>query len=707
MDHPSFFQEQIEIAGAPISSKIFLEGPAGAGKTTTGVLRMLALIQAGVPANSILILIPQRTLGQLYQQEFRKPGAPPGSIPTIVTLGGLGQRMLNLFWPLIARDCGFSRTTFPPTFLTMETAQYYLARLVREKLEAGFFQTIKVDRNRLLSQIIDNLNKAAGVGFDHGSIADRLKTAWIGEPAQHRAYEEAQICANEFRQFCLKHNLLDFSLQMECFVKSLWNSFLCRAFLVKEYRHLIYDNIEEDVPVVHDIIRQWLPEFESALLIYDSNAGYRSFLGADPESGYALQAGCNQLVTVPARLEQTIGLANFRECLQAKLIQSVSIKPNTEILNSISFSSVRYVPEMVEQVAEQIHTLLENRQVPPNEIVILSPFLPDSLRFSLTNALLKKGIKSSSHRPSRSLREEPAAQCLITLAKLAHPGWKMVCSPFDVRSALFQAIDGLDLNRADLLVKIAYRTNKPFENLGAFDLINPDMQVRITYALGEKYEMLRTWINNYRNNPPVDLDIFLSRIFEDVLSRKGFSFHRDLDAVAVTARLVESAQKFRRSATAIPDYLGDIPVGAEYIRMVDEGVIAAQYLDSWLEKNTDSIFIAPAYTFLLSNRPVEYQFWLDIGSRSWWERLYQPLTHPYVLSRKWQEGRPWTDADEVATNQKLLNALVNGLIRRCRKGLFLVSNRSNEKGDEQRGPLLIATQSIFRQIAVTTNKNNV
>ena len=50
------------------------------------------------------------------------------------------------------------------------------------------------------------------------------------------------------------------------------------------------------------------------------------------------------------------------------------------------------------------------------------------------------------------------------------------------------------------------------------------------------------------------------------------------------------------------------------------------------------LLIAPAYTFLLNNRAVDYQFWLNIGSEGWSRRLYQPLTHPYVLSRGWLPG---------------------------------------------------------------------
>ena len=99
-----------------------------------------------------------------------------------------------------------------------------MAHIVRPLLGEGFFGSVTIDRNRIYSQIIDNLNKAAIVGFPYQEIGDRLKSAWSGEPGQSRVYEDAQICASLFREYCLKHNLLDFSLQIEVFWHYLWNS---------------------------------------------------------------------------------------------------------------------------------------------------------------------------------------------------------------------------------------------------------------------------------------------------------------------------------------------------------------------------------------------------------------------------------------------------------------------------------------------------
>ncbi len=702
----SLTHEQAQVIQAPLSSHLFLDGPAGTGKTTAGVARLLHLIEEGVPANQILVLVPQRTLGEPYHAALRRPDLPAGGQTSVLTVGGLAQRMIALFWPAIYRIAGFGKKSQPPAFLNLETAQYYLAILVKPLLDSGFFQSVKIDRNRLLSQILDNLNKAAVIGIPHTKVAELLKASWIGEPAQQHVYEEAQQCADQFRQFCLENNLLDFSLQVETFAHHLWTSFLCREYLAGTYRHLIYDNVEEDVPVVHDIIQQWLPAFDSALLIYDTDGGYRSFLGADPQSGKTLQAGCEDSISLSSLFVVPPALESFRVSLEERIQRIGTVEVDPAIRSVVAYQANRYLPEMIQTVTSQVSELIESQGVPPGEIAIMAPFLSDSLRFSLMGALERAGIPVRSHRPSRSLREEPATLCLLTLARLAHADWCLNCSHYDVRTTFMGAIAGLDLVRADLLAKIVFRPKRLAEGLGSFDKILPQQQERITFRFGELYERLRRWILEYQKEPVAELDIFLSRIFGEILSQPGFGFHDNLDAASVAARLIESAQRFRR-ATSRTHMESGLISGKEYIRMVDEGVVGTQYLEPQFEPTPDAVFIAPAFTFLMINRPVDYQFWLDLGSQGWWERLYQPLTHPYVLTRRWPEGRVWTDADEVAADQATLSRLVNGLIRRCRKGIFLCTNRMNEQGDEQRGPLLLSVQSIFRRIPLSPEVENV
>ena len=698
--------QQQELIDRPEPGRIFLEGPPGGGKTTTGTAFLQHLLQNGIPAEDILVLVPQRTLALPYYQLIQRQDLPPGGTVSIATLGGLAQRSISLFWPLIATAAGFARPNQAPTFLTLETAQYYLARVVKPYLEKGYFETVAIDRNRLLSQILDNLNKAAGVGFPFTTIAERLKAAWIGKPEQLHVYDEAQECANQFRRYCLDNNLLDFSLQLEVFTNFLWPSLLCRQYLTHTYRHLIYDNIEEDVPIAHDILRQWLPEFETALLIYDSDGGYRSFLGADPASAYSLRESCDESFFFEDSWITNPNLVNFQTSLSDRILRRNHSQTPFDPRSSIEFSHERFYPQMVEAVCQHIDELIHNQQVQPGEIVVLAPFLSDSLRFSLINRLEQASIPVWSHRPSRSLREEPATQCLLTLARLAHPAWKFSCTLSEVRYAFMQIIAGVDLVRADLLARIVYNPKYPDKGLTSYDQIRPEMQERITYTIGERYEALRQWLNHYQSVDPLELDIFLSRLFGEVLSQPHYGFYQDFDKAAVTARLIESIQKFRWVTGNRLEQEKNI-LGKEYIQMVSEGVIAAQYLLDWNEQPENAVLLAPAYTYLMTNRPVSHQFWLDAGSQGWSERLLQPLTHPYVLSRSWLPQATWTDVQETYFNRVNLARLTTGLIRRCRDHIYIYTSGINEQGDEQRGPLLQALQSLLRKTAIITGLSDV
>ncbi len=692
---PSLSLNQRQIIESPLDTRLFVSGRAGTGKTKAGVERARFLLTQGVPADSILLLTPQRTLQEPYLDLFESPQRAAGGEVTSATIGGLARRMTDLFWSFAAEEAKFKSPDRPPVFLTLETAQYYMAHLVRPLIEEkGYFESVTINRNRLYSQIIDNLNKAAVMGFPHTEIGSRLDSAWFGDPAQRRVYADAQECATLFRQFCLGHNLLDFSLQLEIFADILWRNEQVREYLVQTYRHLIYDNVEEDMPRAHDLIQEWMPEFESALLLYDEGAGYRNFLGGDSVSGFALSELCDSVVELNDSFvssENVIRLSNA--LVSAIRHEEIGEAGGTE--SAMDFITTHFHPEMLDEVTSKITELIGNG-VSPAEIVILAPYLSDALRFSITNRLEAAGIPWRTHRPSRSLRDEAASKTLLTLSALAHPHWNLHPPKFDVSHAFMFALN-TDLIRAQLLTEIVYRQRDL--RLSTFDEIRPDAQERITYSLGERYSILRNWLEEYRASQPLPLDFFLRKLFGEVISQPDYGFHSNLDAVRVAASLVESIKKFRNAME--PTYVNmDSPsfdLGREYIFMLEEGVLAAQYLESWRSEDKDAVLVAPAYSFLMMNRPAAIQFWLDPGSTGWAQRVSQPLTQPFVLSRHWEPGRIWMDSDEVEMETETLARLIGGLLARCREKIYLAISDLGESGFEQRGTLLRAVQKVFQE----------
>src|SRR5215212_10173404 len=122
-------KKQEEIAASSQDSKIFLSGWAGTGKTTVGVGRLRHLIDSGVPAHSILVLVPQKRLALPFYNEIRNPRRKAGSEATVATLGSLSHQIVNLFWPLIAGKLSQNDLYRRPAFLSSELIQYLMFKL--------------------------------------------------------------------------------------------------------------------------------------------------------------------------------------------------------------------------------------------------------------------------------------------------------------------------------------------------------------------------------------------------------------------------------------------------------------------------------------------------------------------------------------------------------------------------------------------------
>jgi hypothetical protein len=207
--------------------------------------------------------------------------------------------------------------------------------------------------------------------------------------------------------------------------------------------------------------------------------------------------------------------------------------------------------------------------------------------------------------------------------------------------------------------------------------------------LGERYSRLQQWLEEYRAGSIEEFDLFLNRLYLEILSQPGFGFFENAYAQEMTENLVQSVQNFKEGASPILA-AASIPLGREFQNRIREGALPAQYLRGWMAQSENGVLLSAAYTFLLSNRPVDYQIWLNCGSYEWLERIQQSLTNPFVLRQDWPEGVPWTDLEESQMRRARLARLVLGLVRRCRGAILLACSELSEAGYDERGPLIRA-----------------
>ena len=255
-------------------------------------------------AESILIFVPQRSLAQPYILALREQSTYQGGQVTIHTIGSLSMQLVEMFWFLVSERAGFEHPQDLPNFLSLELVQYFMTRSIEPLVnQRDYFNSVRIDRSRLFSQIVDNMNKAALVGFPVSEIGTRLKSALAmggGGVEQAHIFDDAQTCALAFREYCLAHNLLDFSLYLEIFRDYVLPLPQAEAYLRGRYKHIIADNVEEEPPASHDALAALMESCSSALILYDRDAGFRRFLGADPDHARRLREYCDVQETFDA-----------------------------------------------------------------------------------------------------------------------------------------------------------------------------------------------------------------------------------------------------------------------------------------------------------------------------------------------------------------------------------------------------------------------
>lgn len=681
------------------TNKVYLHGDAGAGKTKLACQRLRYLVSNPEIANQgILVLVPQRIQVKRYQNVVADIKASHNVELSIMTMSSLVRRTVELFWPLISDRSGFYRPFEPPSFLTLETSQYYMGRIVDPLLAKGYFSTVSLSRNRLLSQLVDNLNKAAIIGFPHTEISEHLSEAWVGKESQKRVYEDAQEVINAFRSFCLQNNLLDFSLQVELFKEMLLQNPLCKNYLTRLYRHLIYDNAEEDPPYVHDFVSDLWEYLHSALIIQDDYAGYHSFLGADPKSAMRFKNIADDSIYLQNKddvSEKKSELVNA--FIDFSIPVHYKVKDIHEFIKPLNHRS-RFFPEMLMEIAKSIRSKIDDG-LSPNEIVIFSPFLSDATIFTLKNELSRYDIKLRALRPSSSLNDDPVIQTLLFFAVICHPEWEIPIDPYHISSTIAYALSSFDLIRSHFITQeISPALPVQFPSL---ENLPESIQNRLTDEQCAQWNTTMTWVN--ANLSVYPLDIFFSKLFGELLSQPGFAFYRDLESGISTAQLINSFKKFRHAF----GYQSDIDqeeLAKEFVKNVQSGLLAATFVPDEQDDDDQFVLITPVMSFLGLNKSVDYQYWLNVGSSGWYERLEQPLTHPIVLSRHWQPGRKWTAEDDLALSKETLEKFIRGLFNRCRKGIFLGISEYSETGQEEKGLLLLHYQALVRR-ALRNEKN--
>ncbi len=672
---------------------------------------------------TVTLLVPSRyALRRLRRRlEGTKPVAH--SPFRLVTFAGLMMEAVALAWPALAAKAGYPAPVPMPRFLNLESAQHLLAPEVQERAIHGQFEAAtqhhSPGNNRLLSQLLDNLSKAAMYGYSLEEAYLRLARAVPPGRFQEgrlEALRTALRVSRKFRRSCLQQNLVSIDLLYTLFRLLLQDPPLTEALLLERCRHLIAFECEELDYACHRFLIQIIPQTDSSLCLADPNGGFRYFLGAYPQ-GLPRLAEVSELafaLTDPPAAGRTVMARRLARGLfgeTSPLPGPVRTRASIEVVRSSPLDACRGTMQEYFDISHHEHfadtltwtadtvAALVRGGLPPRQVVLLAPVVGNALRFTLEQKLRRRGLEMFTHRPSRMLKDEPAVQALVALACLAHPHWRLPVAPVAKRIVLQTSMRDLEGWRAHSLAQVWTDRYRPFLSYPA------DLQDRIGARFGVRFDVLRGWLRDYHNEERYEaLDVFLARLYDELLTSPGFSFGQDADAARLAHQLLRSAHRFRVLLEEI-GHQADAPenpfllqgeIGKIYVELIQAGLIGGLHLSDDTPP-PQAVVLASAYNFILQGYRVEHQFWLDVNHQSWGHRMHQPLTHPHVLEPSWNAAQAWSDTDEDRASQMKIWRFLTGLLRRTGRKVHVAVSTFGETGHDQRGPLGRVLNSMLIQ----------
>jgi hypothetical protein len=693
---------------------VVLRGLLGSGRTTALYRRYLALLEAGVPSEAILVWTTDKNDWLLRLEDDWQ--GPMGQ-HEIHTFRGWVQRQLFRWWPTLETGNhlpgrrsgrGQGKAHHTPTLLAVESAQAFLDRVTTDcRIQGACYEPWNLSKNQQIIQVLDALGRAVENRRELGSVETLLAKGYPGPAEDKRRFERVQCCFDTYRRAVYQHRIFDQAMQLDVFGRLL----AVPAFLesLGRYRYALIDNVEESYPMQLAALQHVIGRIHSTVLAFDTNGGLREYLGSD-------FAGAQRFI-------ETLTVHEFTESLVAdpavidiaKRLSMVIVDPDT----SLAIPPPDGVPivlekasalraDMIENVAAATMAALE-AGVPCREIALIAPTLDPLLIWALRERFKTLGVSLFSHGGGSRLVDYRVVRCLLALLVMANPSWQRLPRRLDV-------IELLEMATIDnpMLAHAVYNDMEKFST-GTWP-VDPE---RVPWAKRKwlqqaeiGYRRIWTWVQSwkarYSELPP---DVFFHRAFGELLVPSRFAPLRPTDGggdpgqraelveeIRQVRHLIDISKTLRQLDQALPLTEADAkqPVGLRILDTLQSGMVAERPFAP--DRDDDAfLHLHTPQSYTQRGRDTRLQLWLDGSASGWYKSDVRPLVNPRVLSVNWNGDVYDAIADEHDQAIKLSRLALTMMLKLKRGGeIRLFSSQHDAEGRELFGDLPDRIESVLR-----------
>ncbi|CAN5142920.1 hypothetical protein BH23CHL1_BH23CHL1_15660 [soil metagenome] len=617
--------------------------------------------QRGLDGERVLVLVPDRREARRLTDAIGPP--PDGAIGRLRAMSyhSFAQDLIKRWWPLVAQQ--FSITAATPEFLPFNLTQF--ACLNEYRLEPGHLQRLTIREQRLIVQLLSNMNLSAANGLT-------LEEGWtrvaygLGLSPQDDVIADGLRLTQRFRERCLRAGVLPEDVQVEA-AGWLLGDRRVRDDLLTRFDLLAIDGLDEFVPLMAERLVGIASECKQAAIVCSDDGGLRWLLGASPGAAGRLCAGVVESgrfrrLCLTRTLSGSALAGNGSAAWLAGAVNGVPPASAPSFAGWTLADSASPV-EMAGEVVSQVERLLAGGTA-PNGIALLIPYMDTLISTEIERLCRQREIPFRIDRHWRSLLDEPLSRACLTALRCVNPN--------NTRHATLVEVADLVVALTDTNPIVAQPWAEALYDRRSGGLKEP----RNNPGIPREVKVLGRWAERARESG--ELHEQLERLAKHVLA--PHQSHRRRELVRACYALATDARRF---AGAVPRLGLEAPHITRFFDYVDSNVVAA---DTGADPPDDSVLLTTPYAFLISGRVAEQQCWLNVASPSWWEPPLLLLTNPHALSGE-LSGRPATFEDDDRIRGRILGRVIRNLAARCDGDIHAFASYAGSDGQPLDGPL--------------------
>lgn len=615
---------------------MFIEGSLISDKTDILIDKYAQLINDGVSASQILVLVQNSTL----KNEFTKKVLEKLEIDCIEKLQihsfySLVYNTVSDNWAFLEDRNVFDNPVILPNLSGLEVSQFILKDILKEVPFKGYNS-----RMSLIQQIFRRYSLIIQNNLSPSEVNERAKILKEGFS------DEASLAIKKLLRKTLELRAFDYLRQ--CL---LFNFIYKNTPYFKDIKYLFIDDADECTPICIDFV-----EFLSKQLIDFQ-------ISIDPLGS----SRCGYLSADKNNYEKLKRIFEKKEFIKTKQNPKESDKLFANVaqgefnkLENFSYESFSKRSQMAQSVINKINELLKNG-TKPFEISIISPVVDDMLKFTLKNNL--KNLNPVFLTGNEKLIQNRFVLGAITVLKL-NTELKNSLSEFDIRVILSEF----------LKIPIKYCGEILFNFEKTKELIPYEFEdSEYTQKYADFLKLVQTLSVSDKK-----ISEQIINIYDELFTPEKFDKNE--------------INKFNFFIKQIRDF-EDI-FGAEFnkrktdIILQTENSVISENPYSILEIEQNDLIISTPQKIIDNHIKTKYQFWLDISSSEWIKSDTGPLYNSWVFQKDWDKDTYTIDdniklsADKNARVLRKLSLCASDYIY-CYSSLFDSNGVENYGGIEE------------------------